>query len=222
MPIVETRRRRRGRHGGRVLHHGEQHDDPRVRDQPLRHGRRPADDPGGAGIVIQGAGGNVLERNFIGTDITGTLARPNRSDAVFIDNSPNNRIGGTTLDARNLLSGNCTLGHRAERRPGRPARSSRATGSARISTGQLPLPNGAGGLFVQGSASTIGAGAGSNVIAFNGGPGIAIAAGLAHRISSNSIHSNGGLGIDLGNNGVTPNDAGDGDAARTRCRTSRC
>ena len=33
-----------------------------------------------------------------------------------------------------------------------------------------------------------------------------------NRITGNSIHDNGGLGIDLGSDGVTLNDVGDGDA----------
>jgi uncharacterized repeat protein (TIGR01451 family) len=167
-------------------------------------------DPGGAGIVIQGAGGNVIERSFIGTDVTGTLPRPNRNDAVFIDNSPNNRIGGTVVAARNVLSGNS--------RWGIVLSGAGTTGTAVQGnvigtdvTGVLPLPNGAGGLFVEGSGSTIGAAAGTNVVAFNGGPGVAVAAGTTHRIANNSIHSNAGLGIDLFNDGVTLNDAGDVD-----------
>ena len=44
----------------------------------------PASD-GGAGIVLAGAGNNVVEGNFIGTDATGTLARPNRTDGVWMN-----------------------------------------------------------------------------------------------------------------------------------------
>ena len=168
-------------------------------------------DPGGAGIVIQGAGGNVVERNFIGTDVTGTQARPNRSDAVFIDNSPNNRIGGTTSDARNLLSGNSRWGIVLSA-AGTIGTAVQGNWIGTDLSGQLPLPNAAGGIFVQGSGSTIGSGAGTNVIAFNGGPGVAVASGTGHRVTNNSIPSNGGLGIDLLNNGVTANDAGDVDS----------
>ena len=63
---------------------------------------------GGAGIVIQSAS-NIIEANFIGTDPTGTLARPNRSDGLWIDR-PSNRIGGTTAAARNVISGNGRFG----------------------------------------------------------------------------------------------------------------
>ena len=50
-----------------------------------------------------------------------------------------------------------------------------------------------------------------NVVANNGGAGVGIVAGMANAVSENSIHDNAGLGIDLDLNGVTPNDAGDGD-----------
>jgi hypothetical protein len=52
-----------------------------------------------------------------------------------------------------------------------------------------------------------------NRIAFNGDFGVLIAGNSAtgNRVLSNSIFSTGGLGIDLGANGLTPNDAGDGD-----------
>ena len=55
------------------------------------------------------------------------------------------------------------------------------------------------------------AGAG-NVIANNGGDGIFMSGGHENAIFANSIHSNTGLGIDLGANGVTANDVGDQDA----------
>jgi len=51
---------------------------------------------------------SLIEGNFIGTDPTGTVARPNGNDPVvwFDFNSNNNTLGGTTPDARNLISGN--------------------------------------------------------------------------------------------------------------------
>ena len=49
------------------------------------------------------------------------------------------------------------------------------------------------------------------VISQFSGNGIQITSGSGNLISSNSIYSNGGLGIDLGSDGATPNDTGDGD-----------
>lgn len=58
------------------------------------------------GIFIEeGANGNVIEGNYIGTDYTGTAGQPNLNCGIFIRSS-NNRIGGTTPDARNVISNN--------------------------------------------------------------------------------------------------------------------
>ncbi len=61
---------------------------------------------GDAGIHIgDEAGGNVIEGNHIGTDVTGMLDLGNYDDGVRIWNTPNSRIGGTTPAARNVISG---------------------------------------------------------------------------------------------------------------------
>ncbi|MDB6108790.1 MAG: repeat-containing protein [Pedosphaera sp.] len=57
------------------------------------------------GIRIQGSGNNVIQGNFIGTDLTGTLARGNVESGVFVFRSPDNLIGGTNAAARNIISG---------------------------------------------------------------------------------------------------------------------
>jgi hypothetical protein len=62
------------------------------------------------------------------------------------------------------------------------------------------------------SNNTIGgAGTLANTIAFNGAQGIHIASGTGNLVAANAIHSNGGLGLDLGTSGVTPNDTDDAD-----------
>ncbi len=61
---------------------------------------------GNAGIHLEGNGGNVVEGNFIGTDVTGTEARGNLKRGVYIDGTPDNRIGGSTAKARNVISDN--------------------------------------------------------------------------------------------------------------------
>ena len=64
----------------------------------------------GIGLECSGTTGHVVEGCFVGTDATGTVARPNGGDGVSISISSNNRIGGTTPAARNLLSGNGRFG----------------------------------------------------------------------------------------------------------------
>jgi uncharacterized repeat protein (TIGR01451 family)/CSLREA domain-containing protein len=62
-------------------------------------------DGGGHGILIASSGGNTIEGNFIGTDAAGTAAAGN-TWGVYIDEVPDNVIGGTTPSGRNLISGN--------------------------------------------------------------------------------------------------------------------
>ena len=80
-------------------------------------------------------------------------------------------------------------------------------------------PNTADGILLGNEAVDVsigGDGSAGNIIHSNAGAGIAVfgpstpANGI--EILGNSIYLNGGLGIDLGSDGVTPNDAGDGDS----------
>ncbi|HEX9332829.1 MAG TPA: hypothetical protein VF896_13125, partial [Anaerolineales bacterium] len=81
----------------------------------------------------------------------------------------------------------------------------------------LALGNSGNGIGIDGDPTnnTIGgtASGASNTIAFNGANGVLLTAntGTGNTISSNSIFANGGLGIDLGDDGVTPIDLFDAD-----------
>jgi titin len=66
-----------------------------------------------AGIFFNGAttSGNLIEGNYIGTDITGTNAVPNTLAGVYLPyGTPGNVIGGTVAGARNVISGNNSYG----------------------------------------------------------------------------------------------------------------
>src|SRR4029434_11082707 len=52
-----------------------------------------------SGIAIEGNGTNVIEGNYLGTDINGASFAGNASAGVYIFESPGNRIGGTTAAA---------------------------------------------------------------------------------------------------------------------------
>ena len=72
----------------------------------------------GSGVYLSdpGTNDNVLEGDYIGTDVTGTKALGNGSGAVVIggivivNGAAGNTIGGTTTGARDLVSGNAGAG----------------------------------------------------------------------------------------------------------------
>ena len=60
-------------------------------------------------LPVASEGGDVLEGNSIGTDVTGTFAMPNLQ-GVLILGTMFNRIGGTAPGAGNVISGNTSAG----------------------------------------------------------------------------------------------------------------
>ena len=164
----------------------------------------------GGGIVLIGGGSNIIEGNFIGTDPTGATALGFNSGVAISSN--NNTIGGTTPAARNVLSGNtygaqiCCAGVTGNQVQNNYI-GTNASGTGPVSNDFGVLILGAADNTVGGTLSTQ-----SNVIAFNENLGISIGQNaINNAILGNSIHSNIGLGIDFGSDGVTPNDLGDGD-----------
>jgi hypothetical protein len=83
--------------------------------------------------------------------------------------------------------------------------------------GTAPLGNGGAGVRFDDAGVGAGNTVGLSVIAFNAAAGIAV--GDAFDVNwfyGNRIFDNGGLGIDLEDDGVTPNDTGDGDGGANR------
>ncbi len=162
---------------------------------------------------------NVIEGNFIGTDVSGTLALGNFTGVSVHGDTRGTLIGGTTAASRNVISGNTQTGIALIQ-----SSDHRVQGNfiGTQADGTSPLGNRSDGVDLAGTAnSTVGglsAGA-ANVIAFNFigvwvDPRLGYATGNA--ILGNSIHSNRALGIDLqaglsGEAGPTPNDPNDMD-----------
>jgi CSLREA domain-containing protein len=168
----------------------------------------------GQGVAILGNDGNKITGNYVGTDATGTKDLGNTYHGVYIDYGKDNTIGGTTAGERNVISANNGNGVLIE---GAGATGNKVTGNyvGTDKNGVAPLGNSANGVYITAPNNTIGGvtAAGRNTISANAGSGVSIygAGATGNRILQNSIFSNGGLGIDLGDDGPTTNDTGDVD-----------
>src|SRR5258706_1486241 len=173
-----------------------------------------------AGITLGNSGtiNNIIQNNYIGTNAAGTAAIANNVGISF--NSP-----GVNTIRGNVISGNATnpsfsAGIQLENFETGVLVVGNKIGTS--ADGLSPIPNAYGITLLDGfsggaTLNTIGTLAEPNIIAFNNRAGVAFLAflGKASRQNSiryNSIYGNGTLGIDLGDDGITPNDAGDGDA----------
>jgi hypothetical protein len=175
------------------------------------HGFHPVDQAtGGDGIVVD-ANDCTIAGNFVGTDPSGLVADGNTEGISVAGNG--NTIGGLSTADRNLIGGSIN------------AVGLRVSGDGTViqgnfigvdATGHGDVGNRGAGIFIGGQGATIGRNA-PNRIAFNGGAitvpdkttaGIAI---LRNSIFENDVNPRGVGGIDLGYDGVTPNDACDAD-----------
>ena len=169
---------------------------------------------GNEGINITGAGatGAIIQGNIIGLDPDGSTGSGNVDVGIALLSGANNTtIGGTTVEARNVISKNF---EGIEINSNNNVVQGNYIGTD--ITGTLDRGNRSDdGVEIQNSATgnliggeTVGAG---NVIAFNALNGVDVVSGVNNAIVRNSIHSNGLLGINLGAAGATANDNGDGD-----------
>jgi hypothetical protein len=171
---------------------------------------------GDVGTAGSNAAGNIVKANLIGTNAAGAAALGNSGRGVSIDGATNTVVGGSAsgdgnVIAANGLSGVDIFGTSPD------GNLIRGNSIGTDAGGTLNLGNGGAGVMLQtGSNNTIGGtnlGTAQNIISFNGGVGISLMAGAGqgNLLRFNHIDSNAGLGIDLGADGVTANDAGDGD-----------
>src|SRR5207253_582361 len=117
----------------------------------------------GVDVFRDDSTGNVVQGNYIGTDVTGTRALGNQGHGIDLG-APNNTIGGPAPRAGNLISGNKVNG---------------IDMTASIFTGP-PLDSGPGvpaGNLIQGNS--IGTDVTGTVALGNGGAGINLANGGA-------------------------------------------
>ena len=152
---------------------------------------------GKTGISITGttASNNVVEGNYIGTNVTGTAAIPNASDGIRVTDAANIRIGSATeAAAGNLISGNGGSG----------ITFSQANSTGGLAVGNLigtranglsALGNVGSGVLINGDATNVQIGGTTaisrNVISGNGASGVTIAINASNnRVSRNRIGVN--------------------------------
>ena len=154
------------------------------------------------GLLIDGVAstGNIIQGNYVGLNAAGTAAIGNTDDGVDLSDTPGNTVGGTDPAARNVISGQGDIGLLFV--------GAQATGNVAVNNyigtnaaGDAAVPNGTGASAYNGAAGNRIGGVNANeanLIAFNTGDGVWIqdTAGPNNSVLRNSIHSNGGLGID--------------------------
>ena len=107
----------------------------------------------GRGIAMLTGNGNTITGNYIGTDVGGTIARPNAGGGISI-NTSNNTIGGATAALRNIISGNQNNGIGVIGGSGNVIRGNYIGLDV---TGTAPLSNGTFGIsLLTSTANTIG------------------------------------------------------------------
>jgi hypothetical protein len=169
--------------------------------------------------------GNRIIGNFIGTDPTGTLDRGNlgRGVTIFSEGTSGNTVGGSRPAGRNLISGNDGGGVGILSEATDNVVRGNLIGTKKDGVGALG--NLGSGVMISGAFDNTVGGTlpgDANTIAFNEGDGVSIrtlgnfAESTGNSILRNSIFGNidlfpDGLGIDLGDDGPTPNDEDDAD-----------
>ena len=159
------------------------------------------------GVSLSGSGAHNadIQYNLIGVNASGTGALGNTGSGIHISGPRNagiyeNVIGGndshgislTGSDTKDIYLGGNYIG---------------------TNESDSDLGNGGSGVHIASSANNNFIEA--NTIANNTGDGVTVtstAIGVGNIIWENSMHSNDGLGIDLGDDGVTANDTGDVDS----------
>jgi CSLREA domain-containing protein len=168
---------------------------------------------GGAGVAIAlRASGNGVFGNLIGTSADGLSALPNADGVDVLSGATNNNIGSG--DAPNIIAGNSAAGvHLQQAATNGNVIAGNFVGVKWLGpSGQLLATVGNGGPGIDVTDSTANTLISGNRIHDNAGAGVVVSFGATGaRITRNSIHTNGGLGIDLGGDGVTPNDSLDAD-----------
>ena len=168
----------------------------------------------GIGLKDPTSTGNLIQGNYIGTNITGTAALGNSGDGIYVfDDAGDNTIGGTAAGAGNLISGNTDDGIDLD--PGTTDMVIQGNKIGTNATATAALSNDDEGVTLGNADDNLIGGnspAEGNTIAYQGAQGVYLdSSSTGNSIRANSIFSNTLLGIDLRPAGLTSNDSGDSD-----------
>lgn len=184
----------------------------------------------GPGITVIGSGSSI-RGNYIGTDLSGQEADANAQGVFIGGGATGTTVGGDQPEDANLIGGNSEFGILIAG-SGNIVRGNLIGRSVGLRFG-IGVPNGTVGVSNSAAIMLVGGASNNyiggfpapgqfvpNIIALNNGRGIVLsngdvagvgAAGNNNAIGLNNILDNTGLGIDLGNDGITANDALDAD-----------
>ena len=161
------------------------------------------------GVKLHDGGGNTVEDNDIGVfpEGTGLAAGGNGTYGVLADfGSTDNVIQRNVIGANGFGAGGPSSGIGIWHGADDNVVERNNVGAAPAGTA---YPNAIGVIVAEASGARVA----GNTITHNAGPGVTVfGTAIGNRIVANSIDANDGIGIDLGLDGVTPNDEGDADS----------
>lgn len=158
------------------------------------------------GILLTDAGtdNNLIDSNFIGLNAAGAAAIPNGSYGIGINNAQYNNIGSNSATPLQFISGNTKAGIIAVSTNCLLAQINISTYIGLAANATSPLGNGEEGVLIAGGNCVY---VGAGRISYNGKAGIAVTGNSSsgNRFFPRQVSENGGLAVDLGNDGYTAN-----------------
>ena len=152
------------------------------------------------GIQVAGTG-NIIEGNYIGTDITGTVDLGNSDEGIELVGATNTIIGGSVVGAGNVIAGNTSAGIRDENSTGTIIKGNYIGVDV---TGTATISNSFGIQTWSGSSNGVIGGSGANegnVIGGNINQGILLYSASGYTVQGNYIGTDSTGTLDLGNLG---------------------
>jgi len=158
--------------------------------------------------LLSGATQNYIDGNFLGLGANGLTIIPNGLGGVALINAPNNGIGSAFASTSQYISGNALQGIYVSSSDNTFIGQSNSIGVAADNVS--PRGNGLQGVLIN---ESINSSVFAHAVLYNGSSGVAVIGidSQNDKIVPTYVAFNGGLPIDLGADGATANDPGDGD-----------